>query len=142
MPHILIDYTANLDSTVRERRLVEAVHQAALDCGVFPVWGVRTLARRVDQYRVGNGDAGNGFVHISVRIAPGRTEAVRHRVTQELFAAVQRVMGPLFESQRLGCQIDLSEFEAATTTYCNNLSNQPDPSLPTDEPMIGRTPAP
>jgi len=141
MPHILIDYTANLEAAVTQGRLVDAVHQAALDCGVFPVWGVRTLARRVDQYRVGNGDAGNGFVHISVRIAPGRNVELRHRVTHELFAAVQRVMGPLFERQRLGCQIDLSEFEAATTTYCNNLSNQPDPSTPTDESLIGRTPA-
>ena len=128
MPHIQIDYTANLDCPVRERGLVEAVHQAALDCGVFPVWGVRTLAQPVSQYRVGNGDAGNGFVHISVRIAPGRPEAVRQQVVQALMAAVMRVMGPLFEHQRLGCQIDLSEFNAATTTYCNNLAVSTDPA--------------
>jgi len=136
MPHIQIDYTANLDRAVQERGLVEAVHQAALDCGVFPVWGVRTLAQPVSQYRVGNGAADNGFVHISVRIAPGRSVELRQRVVRELFAAVQQVMGPLFGSQRLGCQIDLSEFDAATTTYQNNLANTTDPA----EPVVSRQP--
>ena len=38
MPHIQIDYTANLADTVIEGRLVDRVHQAAIDSGVFPVW--------------------------------------------------------------------------------------------------------
>ncbi len=86
MPHIQIEYTANLEEAVIAGRLVETIHQAAVDSGIFPVWGIRNFARAVPYYRVCNGAAGNGFVQITVCIAPGRNLALRQRITRELFA--------------------------------------------------------
>ena len=77
MPHIQIDYGAGLEATVDIQGLVDVVHQAAVDSGVFPLWGIRTFAQAVPCYRIGNGHPANAFVHISVRIAPGRSPEVR-----------------------------------------------------------------
>ena len=136
MPHIQIDYTANLAEAVTQGRLVDRVHQAAVDSGIFPVWGIRTFARALNDYRVGNGQAGNGFVNITVRIAPGRNLALRQRITGELFGAMLQAMAPLFENHRLGCQLEVSEFDADVNIYQNNLANTGDPA----EPLICRTP--
>lgn len=126
MPHIQIAYSANLSGSVAESRLVDRVHQAAIDTGVFPVWGIRTFASALDDCRIGNGQAGNGFVHVTVRIAPGRDLELKRRVARELFAAVLQVMQPLFESHRLGCQLELGEFDASTSVYQNNLAESMD----------------
>ena len=134
MPHILIDYTANLEDAVTRGRLVESIHQAAVNSGIFPVWGIRTFARAVPVYRVGNGEAGNGFVNITVRIAPGRDLALRQRIKQTLFDAVLQAMGGLFETQRLSCQLEVTEFDPAVTVYQNNLAT----SNNTDEPVVCR----
>lgn len=127
MPHIQIDYTANLEDVVTGGRLVELIHQAAVDSGIFPVWGIRTFARSVHQYWVGNGEKNNGFINITVRIAPGRNLALRHRITQELFGAVLQSMDELFKIHRLGCQLEVTEFDADVVIYKNNLANSIDP---------------
>lgn len=136
MPHIQIDYTANLADAVSGGRLVDKVHQAAVDSGIFPVWGIRTFARPLSDYRVGNGETGNGFVNVTVRIAPGRNLALCQRIQRELFGAVLQVMQPMFEYHRLGCQLEITEFDADVSVYQNNLSNTRDPA----EPVVCRTP--
>lgn len=137
MPHIQIDYTANLADAVIQKRLVDKVHQAAMDTGVFPVWGIRTFARALDDYRVGNAQAGNGFVNVTVRIAPGRSLEVRQRIARTLFDAVLAAMGPLFDKHRLGCQLEVTEFDAAVSVYHNNLADTNDAA----EPVLCRTTA-
>ena len=117
MPHIRIEYTRNLDAVVKEGGLLRAVHAAAAGCGVFPLWGVRTFAQPVDAYCVAQADAGNGFVHIAVRIAPGRSEAVRRQVAQRLLDAALACLAPRFEAGRIGCQVELSEFDRASCLY-------------------------
>lgn len=112
MPHITIDYTANLAADVAESGLVQALHQAAIGTGAFPLWGIRTLAQPVHDYRVAGGQAANGFIKVVVRIAPGRDLATRKRITQTLFdAAVQR-LAPVYGRRPLGFQLELTEFDA------------------------------
>lgn len=123
MPHIQIDYTANLADAVKDRRLVDRVDQAAIDTGIFPVWGTRTFGRVLSDYRVGNAQAGNGFVNVTVRIR------------QALFDAMLQAMGPLFAHHRLGCQLEVTEFDAEVSIYQNNLANTDDPI----EPLVCRT---
>ncbi|MDB5931894.1 MAG: 5-carboxymethyl-2-hydroxymuconate delta isomerase [Polaromonas sp.] len=137
MPHIQIDYTANLANAVIEGRLVDRVHQAAVDSGIFPVWGIRTFAQAMGHHCVGNGQAGNGFVHITVRIAPGRSLELRQCVKQELFGAMLATMGPMFEAHRLGCQLEVTEFDADFSVYHNNLAATDDSA----EQIVCRTPA-
>ena len=48
MPHITIDYSANLEAEVTGANLASALHQAALASKVFPTSGIRIFARRVD----------------------------------------------------------------------------------------------
>ncbi|MBV9079473.1 MAG: 5-carboxymethyl-2-hydroxymuconate isomerase, partial [Methylobacteriaceae bacterium] len=44
MPHIIVEYSANLDGAISPRRLVNGLHAAALETGVFPLGGLRTRA--------------------------------------------------------------------------------------------------
>lgn len=136
MPHIQIDYTANLEEAVSSGRLVDAVHQAAVSSGIFPVWGIRTFARAQSQYRIGNGEAGNGFVNVTVRIAPGRDLALRQRITHELFGALLHIMDERFKNHRLGCQLEITEFDPNVVIYKNNLAATDDPA----ESVVCRTP--
>lgn len=127
MPHIQIDYTASLEDVVTGERLVERIHQAAADSGIFPVWGIRTFARSVHQHCVGNGEKNNGFINITVRIAPGRNLALRQRIAKELLGPVLQSMDELFKTHRLGCQLEVIEFDANVVVYKNNLANSIDP---------------
>lgn len=111
MPHITIDHTANLTAEIAECGLLDALHQAAIGTGVFPLWGIRTLAQPHADYRVAGGEPDNGFIKVVIRIAPGRDLTTRQRVTRALFdAAVQR-LEPLYARRPLGFQLELTEFD-------------------------------
>ena len=42
MPHIVVEYSANLRTRLGPQDLIDCVHQAALRTGVFPIGGTRT----------------------------------------------------------------------------------------------------
>lgn len=136
MPHIVVEYTDNLHEEVVREQLVQRLHRAAVHSGIFPVWGIRTFARASALYAVGDGHADNGFIQVTVRIAPGRNLALRQRIMSELFAAMRECMQGLLASRRIGIQLEVTEFDPAVTTYLNNLT---EPGQP-DDPQHLRTP--
>lgn len=131
MPHIQIDYGAGLEAAVDIQGLVDAVHQAAVDSGVFPLWGIRAFAQAMPHCRIGNGNPENAFVHIGVRIAPGRSAEVRQRVANDLLEAALSLLGALYTVRPVGCQVDISEFDPVACVYQNSLDDvaQGAPSL-------------
>ena len=130
MPHITIDYTANLAAEIAESDLVDTLHQAAIATGIFPLWGIRTLARPHADYRVAGGAAENGFIKVVVRIAPGRDMATRKRVTQALFDAATERLTPIYAQRPLGFQLELTEFDAELCLQKIQLTEPQDKPIP------------
>ena len=52
MPHIIIEYSANLEERLGLDGLMDTLHAAALVTGVFPLGGLRVRAHRADRYRI------------------------------------------------------------------------------------------
>jgi 5-carboxymethyl-2-hydroxymuconate isomerase len=77
MPHIVVEYSANLEKSIDIRALVRRVHEAVLASGVFELGAVRTRAERREVYEIADGDPDNGFIHVGLSIAPGRDAATR-----------------------------------------------------------------
>jgi 5-carboxymethyl-2-hydroxymuconate isomerase len=71
VPHLIIEYSANLERAIDIPRLVAAVHAAALETGVFPIGGIRTRAERRDAYAVADSHPDNAFIHVQARIGVG-----------------------------------------------------------------------
>ena len=72
MPHLVLEYSANLEPSIDIDGLLEAVHEAAAATGVFPRGGIRSRAVGHDRYRIADGHPDNGFVFLNVRIGAGR----------------------------------------------------------------------
>lgn len=85
MPHLIVEYSANLEQALDIAKLVAALHEAALETGVFPIGGIRTRAARRDVYRIADGHAGNGFIHVQARIGAGRPPEVRQQAAEHIF---------------------------------------------------------
>lgn len=102
-------------------RLVEALHAAALETGVFPLAGLRTRAERRDHYLIADGDPGNAFIAVSVRIGEGRDAATRRRVAETLMAVLERETAETFRRRGLALSLDVSEIDGTASLKTNNL---------------------
>ena len=121
MPHIAIDYSSNLANDLQPLDLPRKLHEAAQAMGVFPINGLRTFARAIDQYHVGAGSQGEAFINIQVRIAPGRPEELRQRIVDTLFATAEQTLAELIARRPVGLQLEITEFDRSLTRMAGSL---------------------
>lgn len=120
MPHITIEYTANLDRDLNLPELIDTVHASAATIEAFPLAGLRTRAVRLEHFRFADGDRDNAFVHLTVRIAHGRSEAVRKAAGEQLFQALCGYLQSLLDTRPLALSLDLQEMaEGASYKHGN-----------------------
>lgn len=89
MPHVTIEYSANVAEHHDIDGLVETVHRAALVDGLPPADGLRTRAARREHYRIADGDSDHAFVAIVARVGPGRTTEAKRRFIEALLDAAE-----------------------------------------------------
>lgn len=124
MAHIVIEYSAGLRDRLALPALLAAVHQAALQTGVFPIGGLRTRAYEAQHYVIADGHPDNAFVHLSLKVGHGRDIDTRKRACETIFEAACRQLAPIYESQPLAISLEMQEIDPVLTFKKNNLHEQ------------------
>ncbi len=89
MPHLTLEYSANVAEHHDIDALVDTIHQAALNHGLAAVAGLRTRAAMRHHYAVADGDPANAFIAIVARIGPGRSIEQRQSFIVALLDAAE-----------------------------------------------------
>lgn len=115
MPHVTLQYTANLETEVDIpalcRTLAETLVAQKDEAGdpLFPIGGTRVLAYPAVHYAVADGKDDYGFCYINVRIAPGRSDAMKKKAGDALLAKVQAHFTAVFEKWHVGVTLQIDE---------------------------------
>jgi 5-carboxymethyl-2-hydroxymuconate isomerase len=121
MPHLNIEYSANLEEVLDVQALVDTIHAAALETGIFPLGGVRTRAEPRKHYRIANGDSRAGYIHVMVRIGSGRELATRRSAGDHIFAALCDFTDGIYQSRPLALSFEIHEIPGDMAWRKNNL---------------------
>ena len=121
MPHLIIEYSANLDADLDMPALARAVHAAALATGIFPIGGCRTRLARRDDYVIGDGHPDNRFIHIQARIGAGRPADVRQQAAEQIFECLKSNTAAVFAARPLGLTLEIVEIDPVGSLKHNNL---------------------
>jgi len=124
MAHIVIEYSAGLRERLALPALLSAVHQAALQTGIFPIGGLRTRAYEAQHYVIADGHPDNAFVHLSLKVGHGRDVETRRRACEAIFEAACRELAPIYQSQSLAISLEMQEIDPVLTFKKNNLHEQ------------------
>jgi 5-carboxymethyl-2-hydroxymuconate isomerase len=115
MPHLVVLYTGNLDAETNMKALCRSLADAMLAVRderaqqVYPTGGVRVLAYPAPHYAVADGQRDYAFVYLNLRMGRGRSEAVRQRAGEALFAAAKAHFEPLFATRYIGLTLQIDE---------------------------------
>jgi 5-carboxymethyl-2-hydroxymuconate isomerase len=90
MPHCIIDYSQDVTAGVEIDRLIEAVHQGAMDSGLFPEYDIKTRAVEFSQHRTGQ--TRDSFVHVAVHLLSGRSEEQKIALSEGLLARIEPLL--------------------------------------------------
>ncbi len=128
MPHLVILYTANLeprtDMTALCRTLADTMLAVRDDAGqqLFPPGATRVYAYPAAHYAVADSQRDYAFAYLNVRMAPGRSEAVKQRVGDGLLASAKAHFAPLFEQRLLGMTLQIDDAPAVYDGKQNNIN--------------------
>jgi 5-carboxymethyl-2-hydroxymuconate isomerase len=121
LPHLIVEYSANIEDRIGLDALLDKLHARALETGVFPLGGLRVRAHRTDAYRIADKAPDNGFVHVTALIGHGRPLDVQQRAGEELLAALTEHLLPLFEQSPLAISLNVQEMHPVLNFKKNNL---------------------
>jgi 5-carboxymethyl-2-hydroxymuconate isomerase len=150
LPHLIVEYSANIEDGMALDALLDKLHACALETGVFPLGGLRVRAHRADRYRIADKAAENGFVHVTALIGHGRALDVQQRAAAELFAVLTEHLASLYDRSPLAISLNVQEFHPMLNFKKNNLhehvkrresahSSNPDANKPRIENPATRT---
>lgn len=93
MPHLTIEYSANVADHVDIDHLVGALHDTALATGVAALDALRTRAVRRDHYAIADRHPDNAFVAVTARLGAGRGHDDQQRFLDALMTALDAAVG-------------------------------------------------
>ncbi len=93
MPHLIIEYSANVEEVTDVQALVDALHDAALATGLAPLDALRTRGARRDVFAVADRHPDNAFVAVTARLGPGRSDDDKQRFLRALLDALDEHLG-------------------------------------------------
>jgi len=121
LPHLILEYSANLSGQLDFPRLLGALRDSAMATGVFPLGGIRVRAYEAKHYAIADGHPDNAFVHVLLRIRHGRDLETRKRACEAIFATACSELEQLYRRIPLGISLDMQEIDAVLSCKQNNL---------------------
>ena len=128
MPHLIIEYSANIEAEVPPQRMVEEFHRTAIDIGIAEPVGVRTRLERRDHFRVGDDGNDNAFVHIVARMRSGRTAEQKKALLAALMDRANKTLAPAFEARGVALTIEVQEIDPEFRVMRNGLRERAEKS--------------
>ena len=113
MPHLMIDYSPNVETDVDMGAFCDTLRDVAASIDAFPLAGVKVRAVRVDHYAIADGNPEHGFIDISVRIREGRDMETKQNAAQKLFDAANEFVADVMQRRSLALSLDLRDIDAA-----------------------------
>ncbi|EAV42257.1 5-carboxymethyl-2-hydroxymuconate delta isomerase [Stappia aggregata IAM 12614] len=111
MPHISLEYSANLEQRADIQALCEHLRAHAATIDALPMPGLRVRAIRCDHYAIADGDPKHAFIDISVRLRAGRSDDVKRDAAERLFAAAKTFLEPVLDTSSLALSLELRDID-------------------------------
>lgn len=124
MPHLIYEITDNLKCPESDiPGLLKKSNQVLIEQGgVFPTGGIRSRVHWLSDYCVADGaEPSDAFVHATLKIGAGRSDEVKKKTGDELFAMLCAHFADVFTRRGLALSMEIAEFSEAGTWKKNNI---------------------
>lgn len=132
MPHITLDYSANLEPLLDIADLCVSLRRVAIKTGTFPLAGVRVRAFAATHVSIADGDPKHGYIDISVRLRAGRDLATRQAATETIFAAAQNFLASAMQQHSIALSLEMRDIDPALSPKCSTIRNHLSLEVPHD----------
>jgi 5-carboxymethyl-2-hydroxymuconate isomerase len=109
MPHLTLEYTANLWETPPNRELLLSLHRLLESVAEIKIENCKSRWRELDDWVVADGEGDLAFVHLDIRFLEGRQEEVKRAVGEEAVDILKAHFQPLPEGLDLQITVEVQD---------------------------------
>ncbi|MDG1858498.1 MAG: 5-carboxymethyl-2-hydroxymuconate Delta-isomerase [Emcibacteraceae bacterium] len=91
MPHCIIEFTRDLENAIDMNRLVDVAFESIEKTDLFNRSAIKCRAIPLDYFK--SGLERDDYIHITVKILPGRTTEQKQLLTQSVIDEVSKIVG-------------------------------------------------
>ena len=114
MPHMTLEYTANLAETPPTPELFLSVHGLLNAVAGIRSENCKSRWREVEEWVVGSGDSDSAFVHLEIRFLEGRGLEVQQAVGEGVLGILKDHFLPGPEGVDIQITVDIQEMRKST----------------------------
>ena len=115
MPHLTLEYTANLDEWANDSDLLRSLHQLLHSVAGIRIENCKSRWRMVEEWVVGKGEGESAFLHLDLRFLEGRPLGTKQAVGTGALDLIQKHFASIPED--LGLQITVEIQDIKKDTY-------------------------
>ncbi len=112
MPHLTIEYSANLDAQSDMTALCQSLHAAMMASGLFELGAVRVRARPCPHFAVADLLGENAFADLILRIGAGRSDDDKTSIGQALMRTLEAHFAPQLARPHIALSLEVQEISA------------------------------
>jgi 5-carboxymethyl-2-hydroxymuconate isomerase len=121
VPHLTIEYSANLETSADIAALCRALHSALMASGLIEIGAPRVRAVRCDAYAIADLAPENAFADMVLRMGAGRSEGDRKALGDRLMAAATEVLAMPLQSPHFALSLEIVEIGAGMSWKRNTM---------------------
>ena len=119
MPHVTMEYSANLESLVDFDGLCRAIHTTGIATGLFELGAVRVRAIKCDHYAIADLLPQNSFIDTSIRIGLGRSQADKERLGDAINTTMNEFLAAQLAEPYFAISIEVREINTPLSWKTN-----------------------
>jgi 5-carboxymethyl-2-hydroxymuconate isomerase len=125
MPHLVLEYTANVPDRPDFGELLRGLHEALAAAGPFELAKIKSRVVRHESFRAADGAPGRAFVHLGAAVLDGREPEVLRAAGDALLAVLCEAFPRARREQRCDVTLEIREMPRALYFKAPALPSQP-----------------
>ncbi len=109
MPHLVLEYSSNIIDKNQINTFFKNAHEILVKDLPTKLESCKSRAYESDKYYVGNGSHDNAFIHLSLKILPGRSKAIKDLVAKSLFDLITNTFSQTIKELYLHISVEVDD---------------------------------
>jgi 5-carboxymethyl-2-hydroxymuconate isomerase len=124
MPHLTIEYSANLEARIDIAGLCRTALKAACSTGVLELGAARVRAVRCDHYAIADEVPENMFVDAVLRVGEGRSQEQKAATGGAIYDAMHTYCAALYDTPHFALSLEVREIDRALSWKRNGIKGR------------------
>ena len=111
MPQLILEFSSNIVEKINMTNLFQECHSILEKMLPTDIDSCKSRLTECHNYYIGNGEPNNAFVHISLKIMPGRSFDTLKNVGDNMMAVLKRYFANSLKKLKLQITLEIMELE-------------------------------